>query len=240
MSIWSRLSDLMERAGTKIAGLRDALIQLAGSERRKEITFTIAMIGLAAKMAKADGVVSFEETEVFRRLFAVPEGEQRNMERIYRLAAADVAGFESYAADVARLLSDDPAMLEDILDALFAISKADGAVHERELAYVERVAQIFGFEGRDYERIRARHVRGGAADPWLILGADPAWDAERLRAHYRRLVRENHPDRLIARDVPEEFVTIANDRLAAINAAWEAIGGDRRAPARQGAMSGRP
>ncbi|MBZ8131652.1 TerB family tellurite resistance protein [Afifella sp. IM 167] len=235
MSIWSRLSDFLERTGATIAGLRDAFLQVAGAERRKEITFTIAMIALSAKMAKADGIVSFEETEVFRQLFAVPEGEQRNVERIYRLAAADVAGFETYAGDVARLLSDDPAMLEDILDALFAISKADGAVHEREIAYLERVAEIFGFGARDFARIRARHVRGGKADPWLVLGADPSWSDEELRAHHRKLVRENHPDRLIARNVPEEFVAIANDRLAAINAAWEAIGRSRREPERRSA-----
>ncbi|WP_128291523.1 TerB family tellurite resistance protein [Afifella aestuarii] len=223
MSIWSRLSDFLDRTGAAIAGLRDVLLQLSGSERRKEIAFTIAMIALSAKMAKADGIVSFEEIETFERLFTVPPADEKNVARIYRLASADIAGFEAYAQDAARLLQDDPAMLEDILDALFAIAKADGAVHQRELSYLERVAAIFGFEGRDFERIRARHVHMGEADPWLVLGADPSWDEKQLRDHYRQLVRENHPDRLIARNVPEEFIAIANDRLAAINAAWEEI-----------------
>ncbi|WP_026379514.1 TerB family tellurite resistance protein [Afifella pfennigii] len=238
MSIWSRLGDFLERTGATMAGLRDALFQLASSERRRDITFTIAMIALSAKMAKADGIVSFEETEAFRRIFAIPEAEARNVSRIYRLAAGDIAGFEAYANDVVRLLGDDPAMLEDILDALFAISKADGAIHERELVYLERVAAIFGFDERGFARIRARHVRGSKADPWLILGADPSWEPERLKAHYRRLVRENHPDRLVARNVPEEFIAIANDRLAAINDAWNAIGGGAKA-APAGAGQGR-
>ena len=114
-------------------------------------------------------------------------------------------------------------MLEAILDGLFDIAKADGAVHERELAYLARGRRDLRLR-RD--RLRAhprppRHRRRG--DPYLVLDADRSWDFERLRRHYRRLVVENHPDRLIARGVPEEFVRIANDRLAAINAAWDKI-----------------
>ena len=72
-----------------------------------------------------------------------------------------------------------------------------------------------------------RHVRA-ADDPYEILGADRAWGDEQLREHWRRLVRENHPDRQIANGLPPEAVAIATSRLAAINAAWEAIRKDRR------------
>ena len=44
-----------------------------------------------------------------------------------------------------------------------------------------------------------------------------------LKSHYRKLVRENHPDRLIARGVPEEFVRISTEKLASINNAWSMI-----------------
>jgi DnaJ like chaperone protein len=168
-------------------------------------------------------VVSRSEVDAFCQIFAIPAGEERNVSRVYNLAKQDVAGFDTYAEDVQRLFADNPEMLEEVLDGLFHIAKADGAVHERELGYIERVGSIFGFDEHAFARVRARHVVDGAGDPYLVLDADPAWDDTRLRRHYRRLVVENHPDRLMSHGLPEEFVKIANDRLAAINAAWDRI-----------------
>jgi DnaJ like chaperone protein len=228
MGIFSKLAAVLGggagRVGAAVSGLRAVLANLASSEVRRQAAFTIALIALSAKMAKADGVVTRPEVDAFCRIFTIPPGEAKNVNRVYNLAKRDIAGFEAYARDVARLLADDPGMLEDILDGLFDIAKADGAVHERELAYLEEVATLFGLDPVAFARIRARHVvEPGEADPYLVLAADPSWDMAQLRRHYRRLVSDNHPDRLIARGVPEEFVRIANDRLAAINNAWELI-----------------
>ena len=227
MGIFSRIAGFLAggagKVGAAMSGLRAILAGLADSELRRQAAFAIAMIALSAKMAKADGVVTRPEIDAFVRSFAIPPGEESNVSRVYNLAKRDIAGFEAYARDVARLFAEDPKMLEDILDGLFDIAKADGAVHERELLYLGRVAEIFGFDEHGFARIRARHVAGDFGDPYLVLDADPSWDFQRLRRHYRKLVSENHPDRLIARGVPEEFLRIANDRLAAINSAWERI-----------------
>ncbi len=227
MGIFSWIaSDLAYKAellGAAVSSLRSALASLTDSDHRRQAAFAIAMIALSAKMAKADGVVTKPEVDAFCRIFTIPAGEEANVSRVYNLAKQDIAGFEAYARDVSRILGEDRAMLEDLLDGLFEIAKADGAVHERELGYLSRVAQLFGFDEHSFAKIRARHVLGDSGDPYLVLSADPSWDFERLRRQYLRLVAENHPDRLIARGVPEEFVTIANDRLAAINGAWERI-----------------
>lgn len=210
------------RVGAAVSGLRALLASFAPEERRA-VTFTIAMIALSAKMAKADGVVSRSEVDAFCRIFAIPPGEEKNVSRVYNLAKRDIAGFEAYASDVKRLLGEEPEVLEAILDGLFEIAKADGAVHEREVAYLERVAELFGLDAEAFAHIRARHVVEGDADPFFVLDADPSWDFQRLQKQYRRLVAENHPDRMIARGVPQEFVRIANERLTAINAAWESV-----------------
>jgi DnaJ like chaperone protein len=227
MSIFSRIAGVLAggvgKVGAAVSGLRAVLANLANSDVRRQATFAIAVIALSAKMAKADGVVTRPEVDAFCHIFTIPPGEEKNVGRVYNLAKRDIAGFEAYARDVARLLADDPAMLEAILDGLFGIAKADGAVHERELLYLARVGELFGFDEVTFARIRARHVIDRDGDPFLALNADPAWDFQRLRRHYRQLVAENHPDRLIAGGVPEEFVRIANDRLAAINTAWEKI-----------------
>ncbi|MCB1458032.1 MAG: DnaJ family molecular chaperone, partial [Nitratireductor sp.] len=164
-----------------------------------------------------------DEVEAFRDIFAIPEKEAQNVSRLYNLAKQDVAGFDSYARQVRGLFPGETQILVDVMDGLFHIAKADGLMHEKEQEFLDIVAAIFGITGRDYARIKARHLDSGEGDPYLILDLDRTMDDEALKAGYRQLVKENHPDMLIARGVPAEFVTIANDRLAAINKAWEQV-----------------
>ena len=191
------------------------------------VTFTIAVVALAGKMAKADGVATEAEFEVFRRIFGVPAQEEANVRRVFNLARQDIAGFEHYAGQIAQLFRDNPAVLEDVLDTLFEIAKADGVLHPCEAQFLERVADIFGFAPNEYRRIRASHFAPELTDPYVILGVSYAADDEEIRQTYRRLVRENHPDSLIARGVPAEFIKLATDKLAAINTSYEKIQRER-------------
>src|SRR5215213_10281049 len=192
----------------------------------RDVLFTTGLVALAAKMAKADGVVVKHEVDAFERIVDVPASEHERVRRLFDLAKDTTEGFEAYARQIGDAFKDEPALLEDVLDGLFHIAKADGAVHEAEYAYVKAVAEAFGFTGQAFERIAARHVRR-ADDPYLILGADRSLDDQDLKRHYRRLVAENHPDREIARGLPPEAVAIATQRLAVINAAWERIAAER-------------
>jgi DnaJ like chaperone protein len=194
------------------------------------VTFTIALVALAGKMARADGVATDQEFEVFRKAFGVPAQEEKNVQRIFNLARQDIAGFEYYAGQIARLFVGNPAMLEDVLDGLFEIAKADGVLHPGEAAFLEKVAEIFGFAPNEYRRIRASHFAPELTDPYVILGMSYVADDEELKQTYRRLVRENHPDSLMARGVPQEFIKLANDKLAAINNAYEKIRAERGLP----------
>lgn len=214
------------------AGIVDKLVQLVssfgeGRDGRRSVAFTVAMIALSAKMAKADGVVTGDEEIAFLDLFQVPKGEERNVARLFNLAKQDVAGFETYADRLAGLFPQDGETLVDILDGLFYIAKADGLVHEAEVAYLKRIAEIFGLDARAFNQLLARHTREGG-DPFVVLGLEKTASDQEIKARYRKLVNETHPDRLIARGVPEEFVKIANDRLAALNAAYRQLAAERR------------
>jgi DnaJ like chaperone protein len=192
----------------------------------RDLLFTTGLVALAAKMAKSDGVVVQNEVEAFEQIVQVPDSEHDRVKRLFDLAKGTTDGFEAYARQIGDAFKDEPALLEDVLDGLFHIAKADGAVHEAEYAYVKAVAETFGFTGQAFERIAARHVRR-ADDPYLILGVDRSLDDQELKRHYRKLVAENHPDREIARGLPPEAVAIATQRLAVINAAWERIAAER-------------
>jgi len=234
MSVWGKVSGAA--AGLFVGGPVGALVgAMAGHffldrESDPGVTFTIAVVALAGKMARADGVVTEEEFEVFRQVFGVPPEEEANVQRIFNLARQDIAGYEHYAGQIARLFMGNPAMLEDILDGLFEIAKADGVLHPGEAAFLERVAEIFGFAPNEFRRIRASHFAPELTDPYVILGLSYAADGDELKQTYRRLVRENHPDSLMARGVPPEFIKLANDKLAAINSAYEKIRAERGLP----------
>jgi len=192
------------------------------------IVFTIAIIALGAKMAKADGTVTDDEIEAFGRIFRVPPAEEANVRRIFNFARQDTAGYEIYAGQIARMFRGNPGMLEDVLDGLFEIARADGVLHPAELQFLERVAEIFGFSPDEFRRIRASHIGPDQADPYVILGVDRAASEDEIKRTYRLLVRENHPDSLMARGVPEEFLRLANEKLAAINGAYAKVMRERR------------
>ncbi|TIP27180.1 MAG: DnaJ family molecular chaperone [Mesorhizobium sp.] len=232
MSIWDRLGDFITRVSSSTSsGVADVVeavrtVFSGDPDLRRRVAFSVAMIALSAKMAKADGIVTQDEVRAFQQIFEVPKEQTRNVARLYDLAKRDIAGFETYAARMAQLCgSGHPncKMLEDIVDGLFHIAKADGLVHERECQFLHRIAEIFRIEEAHYQTILARHVDLGAADPYVVLGIERGKTFEEVRKRYRKLVSDNHPDRLIARGLPQEFIKIATSRIAAINAAYEMI-----------------
>ncbi len=223
MSVWTRITEALGLIGDSVGGFLAKLAQSRATTPEKSLGFTIGMIALGAKMAKADGVVTGDEVAAFKRVFQVPQSELAAVARVFNLAKQDVAGYESYARQIARLFRAKAAVLENVLDGLFHIAKADGIIHPAELAYLKNVAQHFGFGPAEFARIKARHMGMADDDPYVILGVDRAADMATIKAHYRKLVRDNHPDRQIAAGVPEEMVLLATSRLALINAAYEQI-----------------
>jgi DnaJ like chaperone protein len=189
----------------------------------REIAFTVGVIALGAKMARVDGEVTRDEVEAFRSFFQVPPGEGRNVQRFFDLAKRDAAGFEPYARQVAALFPDAPEILENVIEGLFDIAKADGAVGAEEAEYLSKVAGIFGLSSARFERARAAALGGAECEPCIVLGIDPLATDEQIREAWLRLVRANHPDRLIAQGLPEEAIKVATRKLALINDAYDRL-----------------
>lgn len=222
MGFWERFLALVEEARARTLG---ALFEGLAERRRSRdsAVFSIALIALSAKMAKADGVVTDDEIAAFRSFFTYPPAEEDKVRTVFSLAMEDVAGFHAYARQVGLLYRDDEAVLEDVLDCLFFIALADGVAHPREMDLLRDAADAFGISQSSWRRVQAAHLGLDHDDPYVILGVETDAPPEEIRKEYLALVKSNHPDALVARGVPADLIKIAEHRMATINDAYEKI-----------------
>lgn len=221
MSIWTRIAEALSALATG-EGLGPVFDRLRASPKpERSVGFTIAVIALGAKMAKADGQVTKDEVAAFRRVFMIPKGEEDSAARVFNLARQDVAGFDAYARKIRAMFGpNDRDVMIDLMEGLFHIALADGEFHPAEEDFLHEVARIFGLDERCFRSLRARYVPD---DPYAVLGVSPGAPLEEARQAWRKAVKTSHPDVMIARGVPPEAVKLAEDRMRAVNAAWEEI-----------------
>jgi DnaJ like chaperone protein len=239
MSVWGKIIGGV--GGLMIGGPIGALIgAVAGhavdkvrsnsgepKDATKSVAFTIATIALGAKMAKADGVVTRDEVDAFKRVFRVPPEDVKDVSRVFDQARKDSRGFEPYARQIAGMFADNPAVLEELLYCLTLIARADGVMHPEEVNYLRSVADIFGLDDHAFERITEVSGDLDTSDPYKILGVSRDMTNDEIKSAYRSLVRENHPDKLIADGLPEELIDMATEKLAAINDAFDKVSTER-------------
>ena len=221
MSIWTRISDAVAAlaSGESLAEVFEKL----RSPPEKTVAFTIAVIALSAKMAKADGQVTRDEVMAFREVFHIPPEDEAGAAKVFNLARQDVAGFDDYARRIRAMFGEERGTLCDLMEGLFHIAMADGTYHPGEDAFLNEVADIFELPEGSFRRLKSRFVPDAEPDPFDVLGVSPDMPLEDIRAVWRRLVRDSHPDVMVARGVPEEAVKLSEKRLIAINRAWEEI-----------------
>ena len=228
MSIWERLASAVAQSvgpsiGTLFGGGTEVEREPQDRSADNEVPFTVGVIALSAKMAKADGVITRDEVKAFKEAFRVSDGEMKHVARVFNLAKEDVTGYEDFAEDLVSVFKGNRKLLEDVLEGLFHIAKADQTLHPQEERFLRNVATRFGLTDTEFNHIKARYVVATERNPYDVLGVNPSVSNDELKSHYRGLIADNNPDKLLARGVPKEFVTIANKRVAAIDAAYDAI-----------------
>jgi DnaJ like chaperone protein len=204
---------------------------------RKEQLFATGVVVLCAKLAKCDGPVKRQEIDAFKRQFRIPPDSVRDIGRLFDHARASAEGYEPFADQLGESFADNRGVLEDVLTALFTVARADGPVNQKEKAFLRRVHRGFRLERGAWERNTGpsggpsgAHQPPSTAmeiDAYGVLGVARNASDDTIRATWKRLMRENHPDSLAARGVPAEFIRRANDKVARINAAWDRIKRER-------------
>jgi DnaJ like chaperone protein len=196
---------------------------------RRDQLFAVGVTVLAAKLSKCDGPVTRAEIDAFRQSFRVPEANVRDIGRMFDQARDSPEGFEAYARQLGDAFADNRALLEQVLMGLHHIARADGPINPREAAYLLRVAQEFGLDPDFAARARSGAFnQPPATDPYLQLGIARTATNEEVRARWKALMRENHPDSLASKGVPPSFIKAASDRVATINAAYDIIKRERK------------
>ncbi len=229
MTIWNRLLERAQRLFDPHH--EDDLPALADNSScgpdPQDVGFTAAVVGLGAKLAKADGQVTDDEVEVFSKVFRAAPEDAASVRRVFNLARQTVRGYEGYASKIARKYGDRPCLLEGVLDGLFYIAGADGVVTLDEMIYLQKVSSIFGFSEDDFRRIKASHLGADPDDPYEILGVSHSANFDDIRVAYRKLMADNHPDRLVMNGAPHEFEARANEKAATITGAYAKIRAER-------------
>jgi len=224
MTFWRNIANLAARR-VDLADCPDCPAGLPGEDP----AFSTAVTALGAKLAKADGYADHHEFAAFSEVFQADRKAERNVRRLYDLAGQTTHGFESYARRLAKRYGQCPQLLEDVLDGLFHIAGADGAITFDELDYLEQVSGLLGLSPLTYRRIKATHLGLAADDPYAVLNVESDASDAVVHAAWRSALSEAHPDRVLARGLPREYVEVAQAKAAAINAAFDAVNRERRA-----------
>ena len=192
----------------------------------KQIGFTIGVIVLSAKMAKADGKVTEDEIRAFKEKINVPESEIKNVAKLWDQAKKTTDGFQIYARQIANLLEKNSSVLEELLKLLIIIALADGKITIPEIKYLKEVGNIFGFSEEDFDRIYSSKS-GVSSDPYQILGVSRDASIDEIKQKWKQLAINHHPDRLISQGIPEDLIHKSTSRLKEINNAWDTIQNQR-------------
>jgi DnaJ like chaperone protein len=224
MTFWRNIANLAARR-VDLADCPDCPAGLPGEDP----AFSTAVTALGAKLAKVDGRADAGEYAAFAEVFQPDAGSEADVRRLYDLARQTTLGFESYAKRLARRYSGCPQLLEDVLDGLFHIAASDGAITFDELDYLEQVSELLGLSPLTFRRLKATHLGLGADDPYAVLNIAPDSSDEAVHRAWRAALSEAHPDRVLARGLPAEYVEVAQAKAAAINAAFDTVTRERRA-----------
>ena len=193
------------------------------SQQQKKNVFALCIIVLSAKIAKADGQVTKEEIYTFKEKFNIQAEEMSEVSKIFNEAKKSSFGFKNIADQVGNLFSDNKVLLEQLLNNLFYIAEADGLTSNNEVEVLRSISQSFHFNETDFQRIFHSRLNNKESDPYKILGVTREDSDNNIRKKWIELSKEHHPDYLIAKGMPKEFIKEANKELSSINLAYDKI-----------------
>ena len=199
--------------------------QLSSLEQKQYLAF-ITIFSLSAKMAKADGHVSEEEINALQHLMReelkLDVDGQNAAIKIFREAKSSYKTFEDFAQEYYNAFSYDREQLLMIVDILFIVAAADGIYHANEEQIMLSIFRIFNLSMDEYQQTKSRFFED-TDKYYKILNCTKNDSPETIKRSYRKLAAEYHPDKVVSKGLPEEFIDFAKKKFQEIQSAYEAI-----------------
>ncbi len=196
---------------------------VAAHARIESVSFTHALVALAAKLASVDGTPNKAEFAAFHALFAETEhADAAQLRSLFVKRVTDTSPALQYARQIARMTTGQPELHLELFQCLLHIATADAALNAAELELLRAVADIFGLTRECFREMIAKTLVPVGASPYDMLGVSSRVSDQELRDHYMARVQMLHPDRYHAAGASAETIAVLSDQLAAVNAAYRA------------------
>ena len=191
-----------------------------------QMTFFVAAFSMLAKLVKADGRIEKEEIDTIERfmmedLNLAPES-RRYARNIFQTALQSHETFEGFATQFYQNFRYQPQFLELIIDILLRVAISDAALNDVEEKVILSAVRIFNFSDGKYRQIRSKYVNE-VEKYYAVLGCRPNDSKDSIKQKYRKLVQDYHPDKIVSKGLPEEFVKFANDKFREIQEAYDVV-----------------
>jgi len=231
------------------SGLGKAM-KFASPENLKRIqqSFFRTTFLLSGHLAKADGQITPQEISHTEQLFGqlgLSAEQRREAIALFKEGAAADFSLESTLADYLATCGQQPQLRQTLLLFLISLAHADEKLEPTEHAVLVRIATQLGMAASTLEQLlqmakaqtrfhdyQSGPGAGGAGmanaansleQAYAALGVDSSVSDRDLKRAYRKLMSENHPDKLIARGVPESMIKLATERSQEISTAYDLI-----------------
>jgi len=207
--------------------------QGGSASQRQQMLFFTAAFSMVGKLAKADGRICEEEIAAIRRVaneaMGLDEQTRRYAIELLNQSKHTRETFGDYARQFGQLFGQQQDMCQFMLSFLLEVAMADGELHPAEEAMLIEAKQAFRISDSIYQSLYARYVGGQSTSPmglsqhYETLGVPNDISDAELKKVYRKKVTEYHPDKIEGKGLPPEFIKFANEKLVAINGAYDAI-----------------
>jgi len=196
---------------------------------KNQAAFFISMFSILGKLSKIDGVVTKDEISVVQDFISglpINETEKQFARRVFNEAKNSPYRLEDFADQLYQVVKDQPALLLSYVDLLLRIAAADRVFHPAEEAAISRVKDIFNISDTQYEDLKAVYFND-LDKHYKILNCTPESSDEEIKSSYKKLVKDFHPDVIISKGLPEEFIEFAASRFREIQESYEKIRRER-------------